>query len=166
MPGKHLILKLQSKTFSTDQIVGLFESQHLDIYLGSKVIFLRVVKYAQSRPFNDYLYTGVQLPVQRGFFKNNLGDSLPTLSFLSGLYSFCNFVVIFEGKSRTMICKKATYFTDLEMIEYYQKMYTRNSIKCMKAKNCLHQIHYAKKFLMFYVKLTYDVLYENIKIKL
>ena len=46
MPGKNLILKLQSKTFSTDQIVGLFESQHLDIYLGSKVIFLRVVKYA------------------------------------------------------------------------------------------------------------------------
>ena len=35
-------------------------------------------------------------PIQRGFFKNSMGDLLNTLKFLSGLYTFCNFVIIFS----------------------------------------------------------------------
>ena len=58
-----------------------------------------------------------------------------------------------------MICRRTTYFTDSEMIEYYQKRSGWN-YKSMKTKNYvyneLHQIHYAKKlFLMVYIG-TYD----------
>ena len=66
-----------------------------------------------------------------------------------------------------MICKRATYFKDSEMIEYYQKTCGLKS-KSRKTENYvkkLRQIHYAEKtFLMVYVA-TYDC-YENIKIKL
>ena len=41
------------------------------------------------RPFNKYL-------AQRGFSKNRVGDLLPALRFLGGLYNFCNFVIIFS----------------------------------------------------------------------
>ena len=63
-----------------------------------------------------------------------------------------------------ILCRRATDFTDLEMIEYYQKTCSWNT-KSTKTKNCnkLHQIHYAKEsFLMVYIG-TYDC-YENIKI--
>ena len=66
-----------------------------------------------------------------------------------------------------MICRTATYFTDLEMIEYYQKMCSWNS-KSLKTKN--YVTNYArytmlnKKFLIVYVGM-YDC-YKNIKIKL
>ena len=63
-----------------------------------------------------------------------------------------------------ILCRRATDFTDLEMIEYYQKTCSWNT-KSTKTKNCnkLHQIHYAKKsFLMVYVG-TYGC-YENTKI--
>ena len=65
-----------------------------------------------------------------------------------------------------MICRRATYFTDSEMIEYYQNMCNWNS-KSRKTRNCdkLHQIHYARKqFLIIYVGM-YNC-YENVKINL
>ena len=37
---------------------------------------------------------GDKSPVQRGFLINNVDDLLPALRFLSGLYNFCNFVII------------------------------------------------------------------------
>ena len=45
--------------------------------------------------YMNILPTGNKLPVQRGFFKNDAGDLLPTLRFLGRLYNFCNFVIIF-----------------------------------------------------------------------
>ena len=43
----------------------------------------------------NYLHMGDKLPVQRGFFTNGASDLLPALGFLGGLYSFCNFVIIY-----------------------------------------------------------------------
>ena len=34
--------------------------------------------------------------VQRVFFTNSVGDLLPALGFLGGLYNFFNFVIIFS----------------------------------------------------------------------
>ena len=66
-----------------------------------------------------------------------------------------------------MICKRVTYFTDLEIIEYYLKMCGWNS-KSLKTKNYVtNYARYAtlkKSFLMVYIG-TYDC-YENIKTKL
>ena len=58
------------------------------------------------------------------------------LRFLDGLYNFCTFVIIFSLLLVTMICRRVTYFTDLEMIEYYQKTCSCNS-KSKKTKNYL-----------------------------
>ena len=44
----------------------------------------------------NILRAGDQSPVQRGFFKNRVGDLLPALRFLGGLYNFCNFAIIFS----------------------------------------------------------------------
>ena len=61
-----------------------------------------------------------------------------------------------------MICRRVTYFTDSEIIEYYQKTCSWNS-KPAKTKNYI--TNYArytmlkKSFLMVYVG-TYDC-YEN-----
>ena len=66
-----------------------------------------------------------------------------------------------------MICNRATYFTDSEIIEYYQEMCGWNS-KSPKTKNDV--TNYARyttlknSFLMVYVG-TFDC-YENIKTKL
>ena len=40
----------------------------------------------------NILRMGNKLPLQERFFKNSVGDLLPTLRFLGGLYNFCNFV--------------------------------------------------------------------------
>ena len=48
--------------------------------------------------------------MQRGFFKNSVGDLLPALRFLGGLHNFCNFVVIFSLINVTMICRRATFY--------------------------------------------------------
>ena len=60
------------------------------------------------------LCAGDKLPVQRGFFINSAGDLLPALGF-------CNFVVIFSLINSRWYVELVTYFTDLEIIEYYQK---------------------------------------------
>ena len=44
-----------------------------------------------------------------------------------------------------MICRRATYLTDLEMIEYYQKMCDWNSLEKIKAKWKITPYKYAKK---------------------
>ena len=44
----------------------------------------------------NILRAGDKLPVQRGFFRNNAGNLLPSLGLLGGLYNFCNFVIIFS----------------------------------------------------------------------
>ena len=132
------------------------------------------------RPFNEYLarersYSGLSMniwrtgdlsPVQERFFKNRAGDLLRTLRFLGGLYNFHNFVIILSLMS-VRICKRATYFTYLEMIEYYQKTCDWNS-KSLKTEN--YVTNYAryttlnKLILMVYVG-TYGCC-ENIKTKL
>ena len=40
----------------------------------------------------NILSAGDKSPVQRGFFTNSVGDLLPALGSLSGLYNFCNYV--------------------------------------------------------------------------
>ena len=79
-------------------------------------------------------------PMQTGFFTNNAVDLLPTLGFLGGLYNFCNFVIIFSLIKSQWYVEVATYFTDLEMIQYYQKTYGWN--KSTKTKN--YVINYAR----------------------
>ena len=71
----------------------------------------------------NILGIGDKLPKQRGFFKNNTDDLFTALSFMDGQYNFYNFIIIFPIIKVTMICRRVTYFADLEMIEYYQKMY-------------------------------------------
>ena len=44
----------------------------------------------------NILNTGDKLPKQRGFFTNSMGDLLPALGFLAGLYNFCNFGIMFS----------------------------------------------------------------------
>ena len=43
----------------------------------------------------NILLVGDKSPVQRSFFKNSKGNLFPTLKFLGGLYTSCNFVIIF-----------------------------------------------------------------------
>ena len=69
----------------------------------------------------NILHEGDKSPVQRGFFTNSVGNLLPTLWFLGGLYNFCNFVFMFSLIMSWWYVEVATYLTDLEMIEYYQK---------------------------------------------
>ena len=45
----------------------------------------------------NILYAGDISLVQRGFFKNTVGDLLPALRFLCVLYNFCNFVIILDA---------------------------------------------------------------------
>ena len=92
---------------------------------------------------------GNKSPIQIGFFKNSTGDILPTSRFLGGLYYFCNFVNYIFFNVR--LNKVVTYFTDSEMIKYYQKSGTE--IEVYETKNV---INYAR----------YTMHYENIKIKL
>ena len=70
-----------------------------------------------------------------------------------------------------MICRRAAYFIDSGMTEYYQKTcdWNSTSLKTKNLCNKLCKIHYThthtkKTFFMVYVE-TYDC-YENIKIKL
>ena len=69
----------------------------------------------------NILCTGDKSPMQRGFFTNSVGDLLPALGFLGRLYNFLNFVIIFLQCKSWWYVEVATYFTDLRMIEYYQK---------------------------------------------
>ena len=39
------------------------------------------------------LCTGDKSPAQRGFPKNGMGNLLPILRFLGGLYNLCNFAI-------------------------------------------------------------------------
>ena len=43
----------------------------------------------------NVLHMGDKSPMQKGFFENSTGDLLPALTFLGGLYNFCNFVIVF-----------------------------------------------------------------------
>ena len=57
---------------------------------------LQKFKYRAGLSIN-ILGTGEKLPVQRVFFKkNSMGDLLPAPKFLSRLYNFCNFVIVFS----------------------------------------------------------------------
>ena len=110
--------------------------------------------------------TGNKSPVQECFFKDSAGDLLPALRFLGRQYNFCNFVIILSLMKVT-ICKRVTYFTDSEMIEYYQKMCGWNS-KSPKTKNFVtNYTRYTmlkKSFLMVYVGTCHCC--ENSKTKL
>ena len=88
---------------------------------GQKVDQNLQIEIANSGLSTNILRTGNKSPVQRGFFKNRMGNLLPALRFLGGLYSFCNFVIIFFLMQVMIMCRRVTYFTNLEMIEYYQK---------------------------------------------
>ena len=88
---------------------------------GQKVDQNLQIEIANSGLSTNILRTGNKSPVQRGFFKNRMGNLLPALRFLGGMYNFCNFVIIFFLMQVMMMCRRVTYFTNLEMIEYYQK---------------------------------------------
>ena len=88
---------------------------------GQKVDQNLQIEIANSGLSTNILRTGNKSPVQRGFFKNRMGNLLPALRFLGGLYNFCNFVIIFFLMQVMIMCRRVTYFTNLEMIEYYQK---------------------------------------------
>ena len=42
----------------------------------------------------NILCVGDKSPAQRDFFKNSIGDLLPTLRFLGGLCNFCNYIFL------------------------------------------------------------------------
>ena len=88
---------------------------------GQKVDQNLQIEIANSGLSTNILRTGNKSPVQRGFFKNRMGNLLPALRFLGGMYNFCNFVIKFFLMQVMMMCRRVTYFTNLEMIEYYQK---------------------------------------------
>ena len=88
---------------------------------GQKVDQNLQIEIANSGLSMNILCTGNKSPVQRGFFKNRMGNLLPALRFLGRMYNFCNFVIIFFLMQVMMMCGRVTYFTNLEMIEYYQK---------------------------------------------
>ena len=69
----------------------------------------------------NILRAGDKSPMEKGLFKTGIVDLLPVLRFLGRLYNFLNFVIVFSLMQVTMICRRATYFTDLETIKYYQK---------------------------------------------
>ena len=50
-----------------------------------------------------------------------MGNLLPAPRFLRVLCKFCDFAITFPVLEVTMIYRRATYFTDLEMIKFYQK---------------------------------------------
>ena len=88
---------------------------------GQKVDQNLQIEIANSGLSMNILCTGNKSPVQRGFFKNRMGNLLPALRFLGRMYNFCNFVIIFFLMQVMMMCRRVTYFTNLEMIEYYQR---------------------------------------------
>ena len=55
----------------------------------------------------NILHVGDKLAKQRGFLKNSMGNLLPALRFLDGLYNFCNFVIMFSVMKVTMICRSS-----------------------------------------------------------
>ena len=95
--------------------------------------FLKEQNHAY-RSFNEYLCTCNKSPMQRGFFKNSAGDLLPTQGFWVSCIVFL-ILQLYFNVSHKRYDKKATYFTDWEMIDYYQKTCDQKSIKCTKAKN-------------------------------
>ena len=94
--------------------------------------------------------------VQRGFFKISVSDLLPALRFLSKLYNICNFVsFVFFNKSQWYE-EVVTYFTDLEMIEYYQKTCGWNS-KSSKTKDYVRNYARYTKLKIISSGLRWDV---------
>ena len=87
----------------------------------------------------------------RGFFKNSMGDLLPTLRILGRLYNFCNFVIIFS------LIKSEWYIAEWHILQI------QNSDT--KPKNYISkkfgQTHYTKKsfLLMVYIG-TFWLLWE------
>ena len=63
------------------------------------------------RPLNEYFACGDKSLVERVFFK--------IVQILGRLYNFHYFVIIFSLMKVTVICRRVTYFTDSERIEYY-----------------------------------------------
>ena len=43
----------------------------------------------------NILHADDKSPVQRGFFKNRVGDLFPGLDFLGGLYNLSNLIIMF-----------------------------------------------------------------------
>ena len=103
-------------------------------FLGQFFFFKKSGSVTHTCLSINILHAGNKSPVQRGFFANSMGDLLPTLGFLGELYNFCNFVIIFSLIKSRWYVEVVTYFTDLEMIEYYQKRCSWNrSLQKLKA---------------------------------
>ena len=82
----------------------------------------------------NILGMGYKLQVQRSFFNNSVGDLLPALSFLGGLYDFSNFVIIFlECKSQWYVEEQHISQTQ-KWLNTTQNMYSWNS-RYKKTKN-------------------------------
>ena len=76
---------------------------------GQKVDQNLQIEIANSGLSTNILRTGNKSPVQRGFFKNRMGNLLPALRFLGGMYNFCNFVIFFLMQGM-MMCRRVTFY--------------------------------------------------------
>ena len=66
-------------------------------YIVLKISILDVwqgIEYTFAGLSNNILCAGNKSSVQQGFFTNSMGDLLPILDFLGGLYNFCKLVMI------------------------------------------------------------------------
>ena len=67
--------------------------------------------YPKTPDFSmNILRMGNKSAIQRGFFTNSAGNLLPALEFLSELYNFCNFEILFSLMEVTMTCRSSDIF--------------------------------------------------------
>ena len=85
--GSHKVLKssLEGKT----QVLFLY------FFSLTQASFQLTLLNAVTGLSMNILHVGDKSPTQSIFFTNSMGDLLPALRFLGGLYNFCNFVIIF-----------------------------------------------------------------------
>ena len=72
----------------------ILEENSVFNFLGAKFVALK--SSHQSNLSMNILHAGNKSHMQRGFFTSSVGNLLPVLGFLGGLYNFCNFVIIFS----------------------------------------------------------------------
>ena len=65
------------------------------IYKETAESYCKVVWVICAGLSMNILHLNDKSPVQRAFFNNTAGDLLPALRFLSRLYNFSNFAIIF-----------------------------------------------------------------------
>ena len=91
--GKYLFLFLYNWCLSWEGIPPRNFSVSLHLFnLFLSFLFMS----SDSGPSMNIMCEGNKSPMQRGSFKNSVGDLLPALRFLGGLYNFCSFAIVFS----------------------------------------------------------------------